>query len=105
MKTFLAIILLLTMLTYETVADDTAEIFGTITTVDYDKGNFSVKTSEGKTYTFFVNNLTDIDIENQNYMQDRYYQLADMRTGDWVQVEYFMSDPARLIADEIDIYR
>ncbi len=105
MKTFLAVLLLLTTLCYESYAAGTAEIFGTVDDIDYGQNIFTVAANDGRMYTFHVNDLTDIDIENQNYMRDKFYQLEDMRTGDWVQVEYFVSDASRLIADEVDVFR
>ena len=105
MKTFFAVFLLFATVAYEACALETVEIFGTVTSVDYRKNKFSVKDGDGRSYDFTVNGETDIDIKNQNYMQDRYYQFSDMRTGDWVQVEYFPSGAVRMLADEIDVYR
>lgn len=105
MKTFLAVLLLLTTLCYESYASGTADVFGTVDSVDYQQNSFTVTANNGNSYTFHVNDLTNIDIENQNYMRDKFYQLADMREGDWVQVEYFVSDAARLVADEVDVFR
>lgn len=107
MKTFLIPFFSLMIFSPFLYANDTNEIFGTINQIDYQQKRFDVKTKDGQTFSFMTNDETDVDIENQNYRQDRFYQFVDMRQGDWVQVEYYVhrSDNQPYLADEIDVYR
>ena len=105
MKSFFAVLLVIILLSATVAADGTKEIFGTVTVIDYQAKTFSVRTKDGTKYDFFANGQTDINIEDQNYRRDRFYQFIDLRQGDLVKVDYFTAAKIPFAADEIDVYR
>lgn len=87
----------------EGVADD-MKMFGTVRAVDLTQRQISIRGDDGKEYSFNTNPATEIEIKHK-YLFDTKGNLKDIKQGDWVKIEYEMTSPTFLVAEEIEVHR
>lgn len=63
--------------------------FGTIDTIAVEENTFTLKGDDGNTYLFNVNEATEMERNNSWFDED--ITMTDLKTGDRVQIEYFLT--------------
>ncbi len=90
------------------LADDDYTIFGTVTAIDTQNMNFTIKNDEGgSNMVIKVNPATDFELKTKNNMLgfDRDVSFQALQVNDWVEVEFVNNDPNRAIAKDVEIRR
>lgn len=80
------------------------EAYGTISAIDVLKKEMTITGDDGKAYSFSVNPATDIEIKRK-YLPDTDGDLDDLKTGDWVKVEYKTTASGMVVAEDIEVHR
>lgn len=101
-KIFTGLALALFCVTSFPALADGKKTFGTVEQVVATENTFTVRGDDGHTYLFNVNEMTELEKNGKWFDED--VSIADLNTGDRVQVEYFADNPEFLIVDEVEIF-
>lgn len=80
------------------------EAYGTVSAIDVLKKEMTITGDDGNTYNFSINPATDIEIKRK-YLPDTDGDLDDLKTGDWVKIEYKTTASGMVVAEDIEVHR